>query len=297
MACACLATTRESAAFCRTLTGNPDGAAPVPGCPGRGVPIYWRSRCVGYSIDRLASRRVSFDVTQQIVSDAFSRWGQSACPTSSGPSRVSIDVRDLGEVACGKIGYNPDGENQNVILFQEDVWPHGDGGVDAGDSSTLGVTTVQFNKRTGEIIDADMEINTFTFSRISTADVVSADGYDLRSIVVHEAGHFLGLAHSIDKNATMFASYDAGESKKRYPKLDDVLGLCSAYPPDGTRPSGSAVAQAGTACNPLPRRGVDRSCQDVKSCSTFGGSDLPIGAGLGLWALARMRRMRKRHVA
>jgi MYXO-CTERM domain-containing protein len=286
-----------AAAYCRTLTGTAGGAPAAEGCLGRGSPIYWKNRCVGYSVDRLASRRISYEQTATIVNDAFARWSQSACPVEGASSRVSIDVRDLGEVACGKVGYSADAENQNVIIFQEDRWPHAVDPSLAGDSSTLGLTTVTFNKKTGEIYDADMEINSHTF-KVSATDTVAEGGYDLPSIVTHEAGHFLGLAHSTDRNATMFASYNNGEMKKRYLKLDDVLGICSAYRPDGSRVTGEGTEQAGAACNPLPRRGLDRACGTATtSCAATpgaaGGGPLPWLAPLAaaaLWARRRRRR-------
>ncbi len=289
-------------AFCRTLTGAVGGAEPAAGCQGRGTPIFWKNRCVGYSVDRVASRRISYEQTAQIVGNAFAAWSESACPVDEGSSRVGIDVRDLGEVACGKVGYNAEGENQNVIIFQESSWPHAVDGNATGDSSTLGLTTVTFNKKTGEIYDADMEINSYTF-KVSVTDEVNPAGYDLPSIVTHEAGHFLGLAHSSDRNATMYASYNQGETKKRYLKLDDVLGICSAYLPDGTRVTGEGTEQAGAACNPLPRRGLDRSCGATtpSGCSAAGapGSAGRLGwlVSLGvvaLGALATRRKLRPR---
>ncbi|NOU29553.1 MAG: hypothetical protein HOO96_16745, partial [Polyangiaceae bacterium] len=74
-------------AFCRTLTGAANGADPAPGCQGRGTPIFWKNRCVGYSVDRLASRRISYEQTAQIVGNAFAAWSESACPVEGGSSR------------------------------------------------------------------------------------------------------------------------------------------------------------------------------------------------------------------
>jgi Matrixin len=241
-------------AFCRTSTVKSSAA-----CSMAGMPIFWRNRCVGYSIQRNASRTISFDVASKIVSSAFSKWAQVDCPTAEGTegsARVSIDIRDLGEVSCEAVRYDPAGENQNVILFRDDTWPHND------KDDVLGLTTVTFSKTTGEIFDADMEINTFDRT-ISTDEKVAPNGYDLESIVTHEAGHFLGLAHSNNAQSTMDPGYNPGESKKRYLKLDDVLGLCSAYLPDGSRVTSKGSEPAGPTCNPLPRRGIQRTCPDT----------------------------------
>ena len=54
---------------------------------------------------------------------------------------------------------------------------------------------------------------------------------DLENVFAHELGHYLGLAHSTEAEATMFASAVAGETLKRDLAADDVEGLCAAYPP------------------------------------------------------------------
>src|SRR5262249_51371510 len=142
-------------------------------------------------------------------------------------SRVSIDVRDLGPVSCDQVQYNPDQGNQHVIVFRDDVWPHNDA------SNTLGLTTVTYDPDSGEIYDADMEINATV--PLSTTDPVPAGGYDFESIITHEAGHFLGMAHSGDDRATMFAHYTPGSSTLRVLAADDVAGICSVYRPGGDR--------------------------------------------------------------
>ena len=43
--------------------------------------------------------------------------------------------------------------------------------------------------------DADMEVNTAQ-NKIVTDDDGAQGAYDFESIVTHEAGHFLGLAHT-----------------------------------------------------------------------------------------------------
>jgi hypothetical protein len=239
-----------------------------------GIPVYWKNRCVGFSVQRAASRLVPFDEATRIVSTAFAQWSQASCAAESGPSRVSIDVRDIGEVSCDTIGYSSTGENQNVILFRDDKWPH------VNKDETLGLTTVTFNTTSGEILDADIEINTFD-QIVSITDQVAAEGYDLSSIVQHEGGHFLGLAHSFDEEATMNAFYSKGESKKRYLKQDDILGLCSAYQPDGTRVTAGAPLMADGTCNPLPRRGIARDCADSGGVCGLG----PSGALSAPWML------------
>jgi hypothetical protein len=209
---------------------------------------------VGYSVQRNASRQVAFDDAANGLSRAFAKWTGSSCPTEgTGRSRVSIDVRDLGPVDCGEVDYNQSGANQNVIVFRDGKWPH------PGSNETLALTTVTFNPTTGEIYDADMEINTAD-QRVTLVDPVPSDGYDFDSIVTHEAGHFLGLAHSGDNRATMFANYTPGATAMRHLTADDVSGACAIYHPDGARAVLDGQVTPGPQCDPTPRRGYTRAC-------------------------------------
>ncbi len=58
---------------------------------------------------------------------------------------------------------------------------------------------------------------------------------DVESVLTHEFGHVLGLSHSQDPLATMYASY-RGDGGQRTLAVDDKLGVCSLYavsnPPD-----------------------------------------------------------------
>jgi len=126
----------------------------------------------------------------------------------------------------------------SVVMFDDDAWPH------QAPKTTLALTTVSYDTKTGELLDADLEVNTANV-KLSTTDTVPATGYDFQSIVTHESGHFLGLAHSIEPKATMFASYTPGTKSLRTLTSDDVDGICAVYPPKG-----------GCTCTttPSPRR-------------------------------------------
>jgi hypothetical protein len=226
---------------------------------------------VSYDIQQNASKQVPYDVADQMFAAAFAKWTSIDCAgTSASPTgRVSIDVRDLGPVACDLVQYNQDQGNQHVIIFHDDVWPHDDA------SNALGLTTVTYDTDTGEIYDADMEINATV--PLTLNDPVPPDGYDFQSIITHESGHFLGMAHSVDTLATMYATYTAGSTSKRSLTADDMGGLCSIYLPDGNRvvdpsvtPNGSGMIPEGT-CDPTPRHGFSTQCAQPQS---KGGCDV-----------------------
>src|SRR5262249_30731455 len=138
--------------------------------------------CVGYNINKEASRQVSYDDASQAITLAFTKWTNATCPSDGAEnSRVSIDVRDLGPSDCGNVQYNTDQANQHVIVFRDDTWPHNHV------NNTLALTTVTFNPDTGEIYDADMEVNTYQ-QKVTLQDPIPTDGYDFASIVTHETG-------------------------------------------------------------------------------------------------------------
>jgi MYXO-CTERM domain-containing protein len=187
--------------------------------------------------------------------------------------------------------------------------------------NTLALTTVTFDPDTGEIYDADMEINStmaLTAWDPNNPDApIPADGYDFLSIVTHETGHFLGMAHSVDMQATMYAHYTQGETVMRLLTADDIDGICNIYPANGTRNASpmavppDGVVQEGS-CDPTPRHGWTSECcakleigpdgkptgqcAPPKACSVAGGA----GAGgdarfaVALAALAAVLVARRR---
>lgn len=130
------------------------------------------------------------------------------------------------------------------------------------DPNAIALTTVTSNKNTGEILDADMEINAVNHK---FADV-EADGskhmsvaslHDLQNTITHELGHLIGIDHncygripargkptdekgqevpSCDNvgpdvaDATMFARAQAKEIGKRTLAQDDRNAVCGVYP-------------------------------------------------------------------
>jgi hypothetical protein len=146
-----------------------------------------------------------------------------------------------------------------VIVFRDKAWPYND------PNNTLGLTTVTFNADTGEIYDADMEIND-TGGNLSVGDPVPVKGFDLLSVVTHEAGHFFGLAHATSSTSTMYASYKPGTTSLRSLTADDVDGICTIYPSTAERSVDKAVSPTGTeasdACDATPRHGFGTTCAE-----------------------------------
>jgi len=286
---------RDARAFCRTTTCPlpPDFAPSPAGCqpsdfetycasldpPTTPLPIWWRNACVSYDIQQNASRQVSYATAVEDFATAFSKWTAVTCASASnGDGGVSIAVTNLGPVSCDQVHYNSDQGNQHVIIFHDDVWPYDD------PNNTLGLTTITFDPDTGEIYDADMEIN--STQTLTVTGPLPPDGYDFMSIITHETGHFFGMAHSGDDLATMYAHYVPGTTTMRMLTADDSTGICSIYPPNGDREVAPSVASGGAIaedpCDPTPRHGFQSACSEPQghSCSASAGKGATRPGGL-----------------
>lgn len=293
---ALLVSASSAHAYCRTTTvGIPANYNPQNGgCFEQGLYLFWRNACVSYSISQQASRSVPFADATRIIDAAFATWPASTCADGGQPG---ISISNSGSSSCTEVRYNADSSNQNLIVFRDDGWPYNDA------FSTLGLTTVTFNAETGEIFDADMEINS-SQRNLSIEDRVPANGFDLASVVTHEAGHFYGLAHATNAKATMFAAYKPGTDELRTLSEDDVDGLCAIYPDAQTRVVSPKVSPTKTivaeACNPAPRRGFTPLCvapKEDESCAITPRSQAPVGSlamaglvGAGVLVVRRRRR-------
>lgn len=197
------------------------------GCAVRGEPLFWPDLCVTFGVhaDGSTLRAISYERAEEAARAAFREWISADC----GDSTPSIGVVPYGKVYCDTPEFNHDGAdsgnasgpNANVIMFRDDGWPYND------TNNILALTTVTFLTKTGEILDADIEINSTRMAlSTSTTHVTS----DLQSILTHEFGHFLGLAHTRVADATMYADYDSGDLSFRTIAEDDAAGVCSIYP-------------------------------------------------------------------
>lgn len=272
-------------AYCRTTTCDRVDAPPQclqgdGGCSALGTPIAWPDTCVSTSVSAFGSPAsgISADDMRSVVNEAFEKW--TSAPCNGGTPRFSVDL--FPDVQCldvtGNSGYKEKGPNYNVWIFQDTVWPY-----EAVGENAIAITTTQFHPATGEIYDSDVELNSLgnVFTLTQTNVLI-----DLPSVVLHEAGHFLGLAHSGTGSAVMSPTLEAGDASRRHLDSDDIQGICSVYPPGPLNPS----------CDPEPRHGFSTECEATTASCTVSRGRAPqrnkVGALIltGLLLVATRRR-------
>ncbi len=214
---------------------------------GAGVCIWWTSHGHSFQIDAQGTPDVSGTAAADAIRRSFQTWSAVSCSDLAFPEQpISISKSDR------LVGYFPAGANHNLVLFRtsacRDVVPNGvtcsgTGGCsnlydcwDQGDG-VIASTTTTSNRQTGEIVDSDIELNaaSFRFTAVDGPRCLDATetGFvrtDVQNTVTHEAGHSLGLDHSPDPAATMYATGPTGEVTKRILAPDDIQGICSIYP-------------------------------------------------------------------
>src|SRR5207237_1152648 len=97
---------------------------------------------------------------------------------------------------------------------------------------------------------------------------------DVESIATHEAGHFLGLAHTPDVNAVMYATYPLGAIKRNLDPGTDVRDICGVYPADaglGTQGTFCLTDQDCGSTAPICRGPADAGSICTVTCPADGG--------------------------
>jgi len=207
-------------AFCRSTTAT-QGTLDADGCPAEGQPLYWKNECIGMHLDEAASRYVGLDAARSLLVQAYSDW------TAAGGLCVpSIQFVQLAPTANAKVEYTPNGTNENDVLFHDDSWPY------TGAQTTLELVTTSFQKDTGGLLDADVELNSSRFPGfLAAVDGGASDPANvpvLRRLFMHAVGHVLGFAHSQDPNSIMYSQRRAGDMTPPVLTADDAAGICTA---------------------------------------------------------------------
>lgn len=240
---------------------------------------------------------------------SFATWAAVSCSDLTFPEEaLSTAAKDR------VVGYFDGVPNHNLVLFRtqacRDVVPAGDicktqGGCsnkydcwDQGDA-VIASTTTTSNRRTGEILDTDIELNNAPAANGTRFTFTAVDGppctdpgqtgcvrIDVQNTVTHEAGHSLGLDHVPDHpEACMYPNSAPGEVTKRTLAADDIQGICAVYP------RGAATVKGSGACAPTDSGGGCGSLRDQT------GPGAALGSVLLLLLQIRRRSRRRPQLA
>ena len=179
-------------------------------------PTHWETPCVAFHLNKDSTSDIpDLDAVVKIVRDSIQAWNI--------PKKSSLTAHYSGLTNEDRIGFNPyTKRNANIIVFRDDNWRES--------RAIMALTTVTQHKNTGEIFDADIEIN----SQYYPYGIVSTDGpqvVDLQNTLTHELGHAFGIAHSDVASATMFPYSGTGDTSLTSLDADDIAAIATISPP------------------------------------------------------------------
>jgi hypothetical protein len=283
----------------------------------RGVPTAWKTTCVNMEFS-LGAFPLNLDAAGYLnaAQQAGDAWTNASLDGVNRCSNVLFSVESVPDVA-GLVGQ--DGHNR--LIFRQDKWcrdppPKDPKEPPCYDRNALAVTTVFQLKSSGEILDADLEVNAVNFhwgDFVAYPEQFDSSTHDFQGAITHELGHVIGLEHTCYLPSTYA---DGTPVPRPVDNLENPVPNCgSDNPPSITDATmyvsvGSLVSEVGLrslspddaqgACDVYPVS-ADFVCLAPSTPATSGGgcSFPPSGRGGAiagvLVLLLAVTRLRRRH--
>ncbi|HEY0874077.1 MAG TPA: matrixin family metalloprotease [Vicinamibacterales bacterium] len=187
----------------------------------RTVTLRWEEFPIRYFVTDAAGGGVSATQLRDAVAAAFDTWH-------------AVETADTSSEFVGFTNARPNEDDGLTVI----------GFLDRPDQDrTLGATSFLIDTLTGEIVEAEIFLNSFFDWTVTPSPGV--DRFDVESIALHEIGHLLGLGHSalgetelrsggrrvIAAEAVMFpVAFSPGSTIGRTLRADDIAGISDIYP-------------------------------------------------------------------
>lgn len=196
------------------------------GNPGQALAVRWDLNNVALR-PNIANRRVLYEIDDKGTVDAANFIGpinefeaiQNSFAVWRNIHESEIDFEFAGATTNAVTSAT---DNRNVLRWV-------DANISAG---VFAVTITTFNTTTGQITDADMQLNDRDF----TWDVLGPTGTQgqigramIEQVVTHEIGHFIGLDHPANSASTLYFTTGAGLINQVSLEVDDRAPIIQSY--------------------------------------------------------------------
>ena len=230
---AMLCVASAAGAYCRKTTNAPSDPSYDPSTSGscgdgpHALPLYWAHPCIEYRItvaqELIDADTMTEDRARDIVHRAAATWEAARCGSAGGTARIRLV--DVADAHCADATQ----PTKNEVRFV----------ATPAQGTQLAVTDVTWGPDTGGVRGATTSI--FDVYAVLGTSVDERDP-KLLHIVRHELGHFLGIAHSEDTGAVMYAHFQGATDTLT---TDDVRAVCDAYDPAAPTGAGCRAAPTG----------------------------------------------------
>ncbi|NOZ87220.1 MAG: matrixin family metalloprotease [Deltaproteobacteria bacterium] len=177
-----------------------------------GAGLHWCTSRVNIWLNEDGSSKISGGKDLDALRTAMDVWNSVEC---NHPELVEVGLtQDRDKHGKGTPARN------FIVWRTRDEWEQ------AGYSfSALAMTTLWYDPGSGRVYKGTMEFNDTQNWSVGTP----VTGTDVWNTASHEFGHFIGMDHSKDPNATMYPYTGGHDMVKRDLNNDDINGICSIY--------------------------------------------------------------------